>query len=112
MGERAIYLRVDQVRRLDHWCANLKSAFMGAGVYLVGSVQEHADWRDVDVRVVLPDDVLVSLPIRARDLNYMLSRWGREQTDLPIDCQVQSVAEHEQHEQHAGKPANPRPHND
>ncbi len=106
--ERAIYLRVDQVRRLDHWCLLLKRAFLDADVYLVGSVLSTANHRDIDVRVVLPDETIKALPLRNLDLNYLLSQWGQDQTGLPIDCQVQSVSEHRAET----GPANPRPHDD
>lgn len=91
--QRTIYLRVDEVRRLDHWCHVLSLAMLGATPHLVGSVLERADYRDVDVRVIVTDKVAKRLPMRRLDLNMLLSRWGQEQTGLPIDCQVQSVTE-------------------
>jgi len=108
--ERAIYLRVDQVRRLDHWCRNLNRMFHEmpptTRVYLVGSVLEGPGFRDVDVRVVLPDGACRRLRaiLNEEDLNYLLSRWGQEQTGLPIDCQVQSVSDTDEH----SGPRNPR----
>lgn len=59
-------------------------------MYVVGSVLEHDDWRDIDVRVVVPE---FGAPLRRLDLNMLLSDWGRRTTDLPIDCQVQTEAE-------------------
>jgi len=45
---------------LELACQNLHRAFCrdpsGGGIYLVGSAGERADWRDVDVRLILPDD--------------------------------------------------------
>ena len=96
---RAIYLRVDEVRRLDHWCESLLKAFEPCTVYLVGSVQDHADWRDVDVRVVVNDERLSgTLLMKLPDLNMLLSQWGQQQTGLPIDCQVQSRTECRAHD--------------
>lgn len=101
---RAIYLRVDQVRALDHWCWLLSMSF-GRQPWLVGSVLEHRRWRDVDVRIELPDDVLNALPIARLDLNMLLSEWGHRLTGLPIDCQVQGETEFAEH---ADRPRNPR----
>lgn len=90
--ERAIYLRVDQVRKLDHWCQSLRVSFK-THVYLVGSVLTGKDWRDVDVRIVISDEAFESIPMQTLDLDMLLSEWGQNQTDLPIDCQVQSASE-------------------
>jgi hypothetical protein len=103
--QRAIYLRVDQVRSLDHWCNVLSLAFRGATPFLVGSVLTRPDYRDVDVRVLLADKKLKRLPMRRLDLNMLLSQWGHEMTGLPIDCQVQSFTEAAEHD---GRPRNPR----
>lgn len=92
MSKRTIYLRVDQVRRLDHWCHVLALSF-GRTAYLVGSVLERPDWRDVDVRLIAPDEVVQRLPMDRLDLNMLLSEWGQRQTDLPIDCQLQTSDE-------------------
>ena len=100
---RATYLRVDQLRMLDHWCESLRHTFERP-VYLVGSVLLHPRWRDVDVRIILTDKQVRRLPLRQRDLNMLLSRWGQDVTDLPIDCQVQSATEAAAEE----GPANPR----
>lgn len=92
---RATYLAVDEMRRLDHWCRNLRDTFPCLGTFLVGSVLVRPDYRDVDVRVVLVDKHhrRLSRSIDLLDLGMMLSRWGQEQTGLPIDAQVQSLTE-------------------
>jgi hypothetical protein len=94
--KRVTWLRVDEVRLLDHWCRNLRQTFPNAlGVYLVGSVLERQDYRDVDVRIVMRQECGNFGPhmfgeIALLDLNLLLSLWGQEQTGLPIDCQLQS----------------------
>lgn len=90
--KRSIYLRVDEVRLLDHWCHLLRMSF-GEMPYLVGSVLERTDHRDVDIRIILTDEKYDAIPMNVRDLNMLLSRWGQQMTGLPIDCQVQSAAE-------------------
>lgn len=80
------------VRLLDDWGKALRNAFPQAfGAYLVGSAMTRVDPRDIDVRIILPDDVFASLAaaIQPRRLNLMLTLWGRQVTGLPIDCQVQ-----------------------
>lgn len=81
-----------EVRLLDDWGKALRSAFPDAfGAYLVGSSITRADWRDIDVRIILPDDAFDRLAsaVMPRRLNLMLTLWGRQVTGLPIDCQVQ-----------------------
>lgn len=95
---RATYLTVDEMRLLDHWCRNLRDTFPCIGVYLVGSVLVRPDYRDVDVRVVMVDKAhrRLTRSIDLLDLGMLLSRWGQEQTGLPIDAQVQSLTESSQ----------------
>ncbi len=101
--QRAIYLDVPDVRVLDHWCESLRLSFRRE-VYLVGSVLQGPDHRDVDVRIMLTDEEMAALPMHVLDLNMMLSRWGQQATGLPIDCQVQTLAEFTTE----GGPRNPR----
>lgn len=91
---RNIALDIAAVRLLDDWGKALRSAFPTAfGPYHVGSSFKGAGtWRDVDVRIILPDpdfDCLAAI-IRPRRLNLMLTLWGRQVTGLPVDCQVQA----------------------
>ena len=51
------------------------------------------DYRDVDVRILLADDVYDALPIMPHYLNLTLSLWGQRVTGLPIDCQVQRMTD-------------------
>lgn len=52
---RASYLGVPEAFQLDQACLVLTDAF-GPHVYQVGSSLQRRDYRDVDVRVILPDD--------------------------------------------------------
>jgi hypothetical protein len=93
---------------LDQWARQLYDAF-AVRPYLVGSVRRgERQWRDVDVRILLPEgaawlgeidglsDTIVSL--RLRTVNLAISLWGRQVTGLPIDFQFQPDAEFHAHD--------------
>ena len=93
--------------------------------YLVGSTMKQATYRDVDVRVLLPDDEfdrwfgLDVWEMRSEHpgsthpwhdaawtgLCIAIGTWGRVVTGLPIDFQVQR--RDEANEQYRGEPRNP-----
>lgn len=90
------YLGADQLDRLDH--ASLIVAQALDVPYLVGSVLERPDYRDVDVRVVLDDDEYARLfpgpGTRRTDPFWSLfcasvTEYLTRLTGLPIDFQVQ-----------------------
>ncbi len=100
------YLSVSQFHALDLACSRLREAF-NRPPYLVGSVQERADWRDVDVRMLLNDDEYEAL---TRDqwtvFGLAVSAWLAAFTGgLPIDFQFQQRTA--ANEKHAGKKRNP-----
>ena len=78
--------------RLEDWCRMVRVIF-GQPPYLVGSATERADYRDVDVRMIVSDGefaVLFRGRLDAvRFLNRAFSVWGQQETGLPIDFQVQ-----------------------
>lgn len=92
MNGRSTFLIQSDFDRLEDWCRMIYAIF-GRPPYLVGSATERADFRDVDVRVMLPDEAFDSVfrgrlePVRF--LNRGLSVWGQRETGLPIDFQVQ-----------------------
>jgi hypothetical protein len=69
------------------------------GCYIVGSVLERPDWRDVDVRLILADEVFADHFPEAGDcweqdakwllLTIAISDWLSKQTGLPVDFQFQ-----------------------
>ena len=77
---------------LEAWGAALAKAFATSPL-LVGSVARAEPWRDVDVRLVLPDVVFAALtgeePDQLAALNVAFSLWGQRATGLPIDFQFQ-----------------------
>jgi len=92
---RASYLQLHDFERVEDWCKKVRT-LTGHTPYLVGSVHDTPDFRDVDVRVILPDAVFDrwwSDPMRVRFVNAALSDWGTRETGLPIDLQVQRQTE-------------------
>ena len=93
---RVTYLTVSQDRLLADWARKLYQAFYFEHMpYHVGSSLVSADWKDVDVRVMMPDETYEAIAaiIRPRRLNLALSLWGEKVTGLPIDCQIQTITE-------------------
>lgn len=68
--------------------------------YLVGSAAIGKNWRDVDVRIMMPDEEFWKLfPNRTQPMTLdkkwvaicmAFSELGRRMTELPIDFQIQS----------------------
>jgi len=90
--------------RLDAFGARVFDAF-GHHPYLVGSaLASKTGWRDVDVRLILPDDefdVLFSdhqRVVHHLDMKWVLlcdalSELGKLMTGLPVDFQIQRQTE-------------------
>lgn len=94
MTRIASYLSPQQMFALDHACKPIVEAF-GEPPYLVGSVTQRRDFRDVDVRLMLPDDRYKRLykgrlGERVRIITGLaLSAYLRDATGLPVDFQIQ-----------------------
>lgn len=83
--------------KLDQFGRECFEAF-GSTAYLVGSATRTTEWRDVDVRVILPDEDFEAqvgaltrpkcLNVRWNALCLAFSARGREVTGLPIDFQI------------------------
>ena len=103
---RSIYLSTLDLKKLNDACAPLVEAF-GCRPYLVGSVRDRADFRDVDVRLILADDEFDHLFAGKPHLwSYLCSticdRLQRE-TGLPVDFQIQRRTEaNEKHDGYRG----------
>lgn len=80
----------------------LRDAF-GHTAYQVGSSVYGKQWRDVDVRLMLPDDEFYALFPGYRFMHQIDAKWslicaaisalGQQQTGLPIDFQIQPTSE-------------------
>lgn len=99
---RGSYLQLADFERVEEWCRSVFTLFDGNVPYMVGSVNRHPDFRDVDIRLLVDDDVFAanwSDPIKHRLINRAISTWGQRETGLPIDFQVQErTAANEQFE--------------
>lgn len=99
---KASYVGAPAIFKLELACQHINRAFGGFGCYLVGSAMERADWRDVDVRMILSDEEFVVL---FPDIDLTANNWEFDPrwllmtvsisdhlskvTGLPIDFQFQ-----------------------
>ena len=102
--KRANYIGAPAFFRLNQACRAIVDAF-GQHVYLVGSALRTREFRDVDVRCILPDEDFDSrFPGLAGSGAYCynafwnllcvsISFWLAQQTDLNIDFQIQRQTE-------------------
>ena len=101
---KACYIGAPAVFALEQACKHINDAFGHFGCYLVGSATERPDWRDVDVRFIMPDGEFAKLFPDARIdagvanwefdprwllLTVSISGWLKTITGLPIDFQIQ-----------------------
>lgn len=100
----AHFLTTTQYFKLDAACIPLWKAFItrGFGVFLVGSALHKPDWRDVDIRVILPDDEYDRMFPDADEHGQTafwhitcisISSYLSSVTGLPIDFQIQKQSE-------------------
>ncbi len=91
IASRASFLLLTDFERVEEWCRGIRILF-AAPPYLVGSVLLRKDYRDIDLRLILPDkkfDREWRNPIKVRLMNRAMSTWGQRETGLPIDFQIQ-----------------------
>lgn len=93
---RANWLPSPHFYNLNQACALINRAFPEGMCYLVGSSLKRRDYRDVDVRLMLPDAEYDRIFVAGDWTNpywsllcTSISLWLRQQTDLPIDFQIQ-----------------------
>lgn len=87
---RASYLGPHEMFLLDNACKPIAEAF-NSHPYLVGSVMETGQFRDVDVRLILEDIEYARLAagISVPLVNIALTAYLRRMTGLPVDFQIQ-----------------------
>lgn len=106
--QRATWLHVTDFDRLEDWC-HMVRIILWSQPYLVGSALDRADFRDIDIRVLMADKDFDRLSRKRSDvirfLNRAFSTWGQRETGLPIDFQIQRQTE--ANEQFPNKPRNP-----
>ncbi|SHN20580.1 hypothetical protein [Cryptosporangium aurantiacum] len=105
MGLLQWEIGVARYEQQRHACGNLVHEFgtivadyFGHIPYQVGSSITSKDWRDVDVRLILPDDEFAAMfgEIQSAEVNVKLAAvslafaaLGQAMTGLPIDFQIQ-----------------------
>lgn len=99
-------LSTRDMHALDMAVMALLGVLMGAGrTYLVGTAQTGGDYRDVDVRTILPDDQFDAMfggkPVLWSKFCFLVSDHLGRQTGLPVDYQVQRATE--ANEKYAGE---------
>lgn len=90
------YLTTASFARLNHACQAVTEG-LGHKPYLVGSAMESAEFRDVDVRSILPDEEWDEL-FGGRPFFWSLfclgvSTYLSEVSGLPVDYQAQRMTE-------------------
>ncbi|SMF86934.1 hypothetical protein [Streptomyces sp. Amel2xC10] len=97
----AIGVGMPAVLHLNNFGREIDQAF-GHMPYLVGSAARGKKWRDVDVRLMLPDDEFDVLFPSHTSSTHADAKWallcaaiselGRQRTGLPIDFQIQRTS--------------------
>jgi hypothetical protein len=92
---RAYYLSPPDFHRLDWACRPIVTAFDHTPIYLVGSALTRADYRDIDLRLILDDEQAAQYPPPLRlVLNVALSDLiAKAGLPAPVDFQIQSQTE-------------------
>lgn len=102
--KRLCWVPAPALFNLNMACALINESFDGYDCYLVGSALQKRDYRDVDVRLILRDEVWdrlfgSELPGRP-DMNPLwslmcssISVWLQTQTGLPVDFQIQRATQ-------------------
>lgn len=93
---RVSYLTAAQFTQLNDACVPVAAAF-GEPPYLVGSVTEGPDYRDIDLRVILDDDEFdrqyVGRGLLWSLVCFAITTHLTRLTGLPIDFQIQRMTE-------------------
>lgn len=104
-SQRMLHLTTFDQYHLAQAIRPLREAFGFGSTFLVGSVMQRRDFRDVDIRVILDDDEFDAVFGTRKALwsvfCYAVTAWLRAETGLPIDFQVQRFTE--ANEQHSGQ---------
>jgi len=106
---KSVHIGAPACFALEIACKTLREAFAETcevgGIYIVGSVLDRSDWRDVDVRLMMDDEsfsvLFPNAPLqnaawehdpRWTVMTVAISAWLRQQTGLPVDFQFQPMS--------------------
>lgn len=97
--KKAVYVGAPACFALARECQQINAAFGDFGCYLVGSALERPDWRDIDVRYIMPDEEFAKVFPDAGQywehdprwllLTVSISAHLSKATGLPVDFQIQ-----------------------
>lgn len=92
---RATFLLKSDMYALEVWASEIRRVFHDETTYLVGSALTTTRPRDVDLRLILPDERVAALStiVELPGFDQAFSLWAQAATGLPIDFQVQSMTE-------------------
>lgn len=92
------YVGMPAYLKLEQFGTVIREAFPEGTPFLVGSALRHHQWRDVDVRLMLPDADFARIIGPLTKPRYLNPRWnalcvafsvyGQHLTGLPIDFQI------------------------
>lgn len=102
LPKKVNYVGAPAIFALELACADINRAFGGFGCFLVGSALDRPDWRDIDIRLIMPDDEFAALFPNAGRLAWEIDpRWLlmtvaiserlSKVTGLPVDFQFQPM---------------------
>lgn len=84
---------------LQEFGSQVWAAFGHVPYHVGSSLQEKSGWRDVDVRLILPDDEYEAMGLGKSNFPHHNAKWvalclafsalGKQMTGLPIDFQIQ-----------------------
>jgi hypothetical protein len=93
-----VFVGMPQSLALEEFGTKVWDAF-GHMSYLVGSCMERKDWRDIDVRLILPDEVWEEMGLGDPKMTHSNAKWcalvqafsalAKQMTGLPVDFQIQ-----------------------
>ena len=96
---KVIYIGAPACFALETACKQITDAFGDYGCYVVGSCLVRPDWRDIDIRFIMPDEHFAAEFPNAGDhwefdpkwllLTVAISERLSKVTGLPVDFQIQ-----------------------
>lgn len=96
---RVNFLTVSQNYDLNVACRGLDDLFESYGIFHVGSSLTRPDYRDVDLRCIMPNKEFDQMfhgeqrDAKLKFLNVAISEWIQARTGLPIDFQFQRMTD-------------------
>jgi len=110
---RDCWVGAPAIFKLNQCSTTINKAYEGGQCFLVGSSLVKRDYRDVDVRLILPNDLFAhafgeldysstQYHPRMSLLSVVVSDWLSKETGLPVDFQFVSAGRHQR--MYADKP--------